>query len=533
MATSDDIETGQLGVDQERILEELIFSQAESLVDGVRELIQNGIDAPGSEEVTVSITPERTMVEDDGEGMDLTEARIRKFLTQLGKSTKRDDPEAIGMFGIGFGQALAKGRVTAQSGTTVVEFDANEWFREYRLYDVDDAVDGFRVEIDHYDDEVPDPDSTTWDDYVDDLAERFQFMELVHDVEVIVNGERVSDRVPEDEMYGVDYVHEDDLAYVALREKGISDWIKVYSAGLKVTSNRGHGVKGYVITKQNLDLNTARNEIRSGCDTWETVRDTLDDARAAVFREYDPEQLTDAGRAGVARLIGKGYSEFEGAPVLKDGDGEYVSYATVRDSDEMIWSTTDSPWAGKLATRGETVILKDDPAGREIRQAADRSEEIELPDSKDEKATARALGVFRGYEQLDDDEGQEKVSTQKMAIARVLAHKMGLNREIRYGVDDQCRAWTDGEDAIWLTDSAWSKSYWEGWVFQLWRVIAHEAAHNESSEGHPDHGEQFCRNLRDRMDSHEPAYLELVEEIRDEGINATVRQYRHVHGLDV
>ena len=102
MATSDDVETGKLGVDQERILEELIFSQAESLVDGVRELIQNGVDAPGSDQVTVSITPKRTVVEDNGDGMDLTEAQIREFLTQLGKSTKRDDPTAIGMFGIGF-----------------------------------------------------------------------------------------------------------------------------------------------------------------------------------------------------------------------------------------------------------------------------------------------------------------------------------------------------------------------------------------------------------------------------------------------
>ena len=147
----------------------------------------------------------------------------------------------------------------------MVEFDAKEWFREYRLYDVDDAVNGFRVEIDHYDDEVPDSDSTTWDDYVDDLAERFQFMELVHDVEVIVNGECVSDRIPEDEMYGVDYVYEDDLSYIALREKGISDWLKVYSAGLKIKSVDGHGVSGYVVTKHNLDLNTARNVIRSGC----------------------------------------------------------------------------------------------------------------------------------------------------------------------------------------------------------------------------------------------------------------------------
>ena len=358
-------------------------------------------------------------------------------------------------------------------------------------------------------------------------------MELVHDVEVHVNGDRVSDRVPEDEMYGVDYVYEDDLAYIALREKGISDFVKVYSAGLKVKSVDGHGVSGYVVTKQNLELNTARNEIRSGCETWARVRDTLDDARAAVLREYEPSELTDAGRAGLARLTGKGYSEFEDAPVLKDGDGDFVSYEDVRDSDEMIWSTKDSPWAGKLATRGETVLLEDDPAGREIKQAAQRSEEIELPDSKDEKATARALGVFRGYEELDDDTGQEEVSTQKMAIARVLAHKMGLSREIRYGQDDQCRAWTDGEDVIWLTDSAWSKSYWEGWVFQLWRVLAHEAAHNESSEGQPDHGEQFCRNLRERMDRHEPAYLELVEEIRRHGVNDTVKRYSHVHGLDV
>lgn len=533
MATNDAGQAfaGELGVDEERIVDELIWNQAEGLVDAIRELIQNGVDAPGSTEIRVSITPEKTVVEDDGDGMELTDIKVRQFLTTLGLTTKQDDPEAIGMFGIGFAQALAKGRVTAQSGQSVVEFDAKEWGRKYKLYDGNSEVDGFRVEITHYEDDVPDPDSSEWDAYADDVGERFQFMELIHDVEVTVNGSLVSDETPEEMMTETDVVYQDDLVYIALRQTEWSDWIKVYSAGLKVTSNRGYGLRGYVITKQNLELNTARNSIQESCELWPRVEAKLDGAKAEVLIQQD--SLTKSARKSAAKLLGKGYDTFADKAIFKDGDGGYVSYEDIQACDDMIWTSKGSPWGGKLATRGEMALLEDDAACRELNRVAQRSDAVKLPDAKDEKATARALGLFNGYEEMDDETAQEEMSTKRIAMARILAHKMGIDREIRYGKDDQCRAWTDGEDVIYVTVDAWTKKYWEGWVFQLWRVLAHEASHDESSEGQPDHGDAFCRNFRDLVDDHEPAYLEVVEEIREGGVNATVRRYEHIHGLEV
>jgi hypothetical protein len=54
----------QMGVDLAKAVERLIFDQAGYLEDGIREGVQNGVDAPGSDRVEVVLQPseQRTIV---------------------------------------------------------------------------------------------------------------------------------------------------------------------------------------------------------------------------------------------------------------------------------------------------------------------------------------------------------------------------------------------------------------------------------------------------------------------------------------
>ena len=59
----------QMGVDLVKAAERLIFDQAGSLEDGIREGVQNGVDAPDSSHVQTIVQPgqQRTIIWDNGE----------------------------------------------------------------------------------------------------------------------------------------------------------------------------------------------------------------------------------------------------------------------------------------------------------------------------------------------------------------------------------------------------------------------------------------------------------------------------------
>lgn len=546
-----DYSTGEIGVNEERIIEELIFDQAEGLVDGIRECAQNGIDAPGSDRVEIELSPDQTVVTDNGDGMDLSDESVRQFLTTLANSTKIDDPEYIGQFGIGFGQAMAMGHVTVHTQDTKVEFDAKHWFREYRLYDVDAEYDGFKVVIDHYEDDVPDAGDPEWDDYRSDLIDRFKYMELVQGVTVTVNGDRISNEDPANDLPNAT-VYETDNAYMVLRHQAY-DWIKVYSAGLFVTERRGHGIGGYVITKENLTLNTARNSIKSACDLWPTVEEDLTEARVKILDTVADERLTDNARRAVVRMArsGDGDTETEQSKdrdVLKKANGEMVSISDIESSSDVYFADQSDKAAGKLADLGKLVLMADDGATHALRKGAERNQ-LAVPESKSVQATAAAMSIKNGYEIVDDTEFYSK----PLAIARILRQKMApyspvsMNRAILAGEDSTANAWTipdsehvddatraridrldnDFDSFVAITDSAYSTGASEVLVLELWRIIAHEFAHTEDSTNEPNHGSAFSRRFRKIIDKTQPAAVELLNEIRNDGVATTFERYDH------
>jgi|GEM_PF-6806415 len=547
MASSDnDVEysTGQIGVDEERIIDELIFSQAEGIVDGIRELAQNGVDAPGSTKVEINVTPERTVVVDDGDGMDLSDESVREFLTNLGQSTKIDDEETIGQFGIGFGQALAVGKVIVHSQDSKVEFDAKNWFRDYRLYEAEEHFDGTKVTIEHYEDEVPEAGASEWSDHLADIRTRFQYMELVKGVEVWLNDEQVSGYDPAEDDENAT-VYDSELAYMVLKHESY-DWITVYSAGLKVTDVRGHGIGGTVITKRNLELNTARNSIRSGCEVWPEVEAEIEEARVELLDAVSDSKLTNSGRAAVGRLAAQGHEGFEDREVFKLANGEMTTLETIQSRDSIMFADQTDKAGGKLADHGKTVLMRSDGAVQAIREAVNLGQ-LSIPETKDVQASAAAMGIANGYEILEPEEFHSK----PLAMARILREKMeqyspyALDREIVAGADSGANAWTkpdpstlnpvetaaiadsEFESFVAITDTAYSQLASEVLVLELWRILAHEFAHTEDSTGEPSHGSGFAMRFRKILDKTQPAAVELLNEIRQDGVTATFERYDH------
>jgi len=241
----------------ERVATYLIEDQMADLTDAIREAVQNGIDSPESSRVLVSISPERSIILDDGAGVDLESTEGRRNLSVLGAGSKqRADDETIGEWGIGKGAIIAKGAVRIWSHDTALCFDYRDrrdsgtWAdisgRDGQLVDAEHHLEGMLVEIDHYEDEVPEPDSYRWRRYVRDLRKRFAHVQSQTGVSVVINGESVDNGDPLEAVADSPHpslTRETEDAILAL-EYTPHEGLDIYSNGLFVTTKREYGVGG-------------------------------------------------------------------------------------------------------------------------------------------------------------------------------------------------------------------------------------------------------------------------------------------------
>jgi hypothetical protein len=171
----------------DQIAQYLIEHQMADLTDAIREAVQNGVDSPGSSRVLVSVTPEQTVVCDDGAGVDLGSDDGTRDLSVLGAGTKeRADDTTLGEWGIGTGAIIAKGAVRIWSGRHALCFDYQDQRtagtfdavagREGVVVETEHVFEGVCVTIDHYADEVPNPESYRWRRIVERLRERFAYL---------------------------------------------------------------------------------------------------------------------------------------------------------------------------------------------------------------------------------------------------------------------------------------------------------------------------------------------------------------------
>ena len=177
----------------------------------------------------MSVTPEQTVVCDDGVGVDLGSDDGTRDLSVLGAGTKeRADDTTLGEWGIGTGAIIAKGAVRIWSGRHALCFDYQDQRtagpfgavagREGVVVETEHAFEGVCVTIDHYAGEVPNPESYRWRRIVERLRERFAYLTFRTGVDILVNGAPVDRGHPFEAVADsrVSVTRETDSAYLAI-----------------------------------------------------------------------------------------------------------------------------------------------------------------------------------------------------------------------------------------------------------------------------------------------------------------------------
>src|SRR6056297_2819497 len=372
----------------ERVATYLIEDQMADLTDAIREAVQNGIDSPGSSHVLVSISPERSLILDDGTGVDLESTEGRRNLSVLGAGSKqRADDETIGEWGIGKGAIIAKGTVRIWSHDTALCFDYRDrrgsgtWAdvsgRDGQLMDAEHHLEGMLVEIDHYEDEVPDPNSYRWRRYIRDLRKRFAYVQSRTGVSVVINGESVDEGDPLEAVADSPHpslTRETEDAILAL-EYTPHEGLDIYSNGLFVTTKREYGLGGVVVSKGNLTLNFARNDIQSGCDRWQRIDDALEQARDDLYTDVSDDRLTAESREVMIEAMasdGGDASDEQWAhrKLFQLATESRISLEEIQAAPKIGWVDSAQKGADKLVERGYVVLDTSDAATQRLRDLA-------------------------------------------------------------------------------------------------------------------------------------------------------------------
>ncbi|MFC4246904.1 ATP-binding protein [Natribaculum luteum] len=521
----------------ERVATYLIEDQMADLTDAIREAVQNGIDSPGSSRVLVSVSPGQSLILDDGAGVDLESTEGRRNLSVLGAGNKqRSDDETIGEWGIGKGAIIAKGAVRIWSHDTALCFDYRDqrdsgpWAdisgRDGQLVEVDHHLEGMLVEIDHYEDEVPDPDSYRWRRYVRNLRKRFAYVQSRTGVSVVINGEPVDQGDPLEAVADSPHpslVRETEEAILAL-EYTPHEGLDIYSNGLYVTTKREYGLGGLVVSKGNLTLNFARNDIQSGCDRWQRIDHALEQARDDLYANVSDDRLTAESREVMVEAMASESSDeqWTDRKLFQLATESRISLEEIQAAPKIGWVDGAQKGADKLVERGYVVLDTSDAATQRLHDlATDENTSIAVPETFDVGEQATSEGVWTGYHRIEDESQLNADQRRYLLFARVLASELGIDRDVHYG-EASADAWTDGRTYIVITDSAVTSRQRAVWMHDLYLVVLHEAAHETSSTDQPSHGHHFESTFRSLIEdpANRETFATLVQAVVDNGFEA-------------
>lgn len=338
----------------EGLLHDDIRKQAGSIEKSWLEAVMNAVDAKASK-VSIDIGNECTVITDNGTG--LTEDEIDKYFKQFGYKDSDQEEKEFGKFRRGRGQLFAYGANVWHTNDNLLvvnlDEDKTEVGAPVHIDEADDAVeevengtfafdthglgfnqqpasvvyDGTKIEVHHFK-EIEDV-----DDKISKFKRLVRYIPWLHDIEVEVNGEKVRDDFESD--FTTEYAH------FQFGESSFMPDAAVYNMGAyvsdyKIKDDSGNRVpiSGVIVSKEELDLNNARNDIIEGDETWEQIKD--DYILGARYHLANKDDLTDKEVKWLITQASEDEEIFEmvkGREIIKDIEGNKLALEDLEDSD--------------------------------------------------------------------------------------------------------------------------------------------------------------------------------------------------------
>jgi hypothetical protein len=263
----------------------VVLRQAGSLTKALLELVMNSVDAK-AKKCQIMIDDDKISVKDDGQGF-RQRSDIEDFFEVFGQPHGEEEEKTYGQFRIGRGQAFAYGVNHWRSGAFSMDVDVKNKGMDYDLRDSLEPHPGCEIKMELYEKLLP----SQLEEVQHTLARWVQYAPIT----VRINGKKVNKNLAD-----LKWDAETDDAYIRFHG---ADGFEVYNLGIFVLSLPRYqfGGGGTVVSKQQLKVNFARNDIQSDCPVWKRVKPLLDQRSTETLTKK--KVLDDDGRKALIQQI--------------------------------------------------------------------------------------------------------------------------------------------------------------------------------------------------------------------------------------
>jgi hypothetical protein len=498
------------------LLYSTICSQAGTLEKALCELVMNSIDAEATR-VDVELTNQTFKVVDDGRGFSSRD-EIDRFFNTFG--TPHQEGDAVyGRFRMGRGQIMAFTKNTWRSGPFQMDVDIKEHGLAYDLTTLGDVLKGCQIEGTMYEPLSAGQVIQT----ADSLAEMVRYMPIP----VYINGELMAVGCG-----NLKWTEITEDAYFQLKATDYS--LSVYNLGALVQSYPAHrfGIGGVVVSRKQLNVNFARNDIMASCPIWKAIQKAVRQ-HSGLGVQQRKKPWTDSRRARVLRaLVTNDFQSKEEveeailAPVFTDVTGRHHDLRKLiekvsRSRGMPLTVATPTVLSVRAHEADLAFVLSDvveARGARDLRSIFDRIRtSLHLWDvsynGRGRFGPFNCETVWKAKERIVDFDKidmphatsfepikDSKLSKEERIVLNSIRHgewiisaRMGLpRRRIDACESDTLDGATDGKTVIWINRTFLKVYGWNGGATQAFgeilSLLVHEYCHDaddSSAHGHP------------------------------------------------
>lgn len=479
-----------------KLIMDVIKRQAGSLDKAILEGTMNAIEAGASRvdiDLTVTGDKARLTIVDKGRGIK-TKDEIIRFFETFGTPHDASEGKVWAQFRMGRGQLFSYGRNVWRTGTFQMVVDIDNKGLEWELTENLPEVVGCSIDIELYTNPIGG--WYTIDRMRDSILQQVKFMSTP----VFFNGKQVSidPKSPK-----LNWTKEDEFAYYLF---DTSDGLYVYNLGafVKIGSSSEFGVAGIIVSKQQLTVNFARNDIKDSCPIYGHIKDVCYDNRIKQMRKASKWLQPHERIASLVDLqTGRqSYNDVKTFGLFDKSSGGKINLITLKAYKGYLTFAPKGDNVADKLTESNTCLCLDESVLRNVGFHDDPSEFFTWLSADLAHLDKMYIPFDIARQQLDESYAiisSTNWTMKERRIIKILQRSYAWGRNIVLGKSDTSRGWTDGQTFIAIDRTYLEKNdpiHAYG-AAQIIGLMIHELAHDcNTSESH-EHGEEFFRRFHD------------------------------------